>query len=57
MVYVYFLDRGAEGLGSLYRILSGEGDAPGAPPVTVTPPSVDEQDEADGDSEDNEEEQ
>ena len=57
-MYILTFDRGAEGLGSLYRILSaGEGDAPGAPPVTVTPPSVDEQDEADGDSEDNEEEQ
>jgi glucose/arabinose dehydrogenase len=47
-MYVLTFDRGAEGLGSLYRILSaGEGDAPGAPPVTVTPPPVDQQDEVD----------
>jgi hypothetical protein len=47
-MYILTFDRGAEGLGSLYRILSaGEGDGPGAPPVTVTPPPVDQQDEVD----------
>ena len=47
-MYILTFDRGAEGLGSLYRILAtGEGDAPGAPPVTVTPPPVDQQDEVD----------
>jgi aldose sugar dehydrogenase len=72
-LYVLTFDRGAEGLGSLYRILpASEGGASVAPPEsapppdTVTPPTVDEQDgvdieeqgtedEADGNSEDNEE--
>ena len=45
-LYILTFDRGAEGLGSLYRILAaGEGDAPVAPPATVTPPPVDEQDD------------
>jgi glucose/arabinose dehydrogenase len=66
-LYVLTFDRGAEGLGSLYRILpASEGGASVAPPPdTVTPPTVDEpdgvdteeqgaEDEADGNSEDNE---
>jgi glucose/arabinose dehydrogenase len=47
-LYILTFDRGADGLGSLYRILAaGEGDAPAAPPTTttVTPPPVDEQDD------------
>src|SRR5919112_1328554 len=45
-LYILTFDRGADGPGSLYRILAaGEGDAPVAPPATVTPPPVDEQDE------------
>ncbi|MGB7677452.1 MAG: PQQ-dependent sugar dehydrogenase [Nitrososphaeraceae archaeon] len=45
-MYILTFDRGAEGLGSLYRILAaGEGDAPVASPATVTPPPVDEQDD------------
>jgi glucose/arabinose dehydrogenase len=47
-MYILTFDRGAEGLGNLYRILpAGEGDAPVAPPATVTPPPVDQQDEVD----------
>jgi glucose/arabinose dehydrogenase len=45
-LYILTFDRGAEGLGGLYRILAaGEGDAPVASPATVTPPPVDEQDD------------
>jgi aldose sugar dehydrogenase len=45
-LYILTFDRGADGLGSLYRILAaGEGDAPVASPATVTPPPVDEQDD------------
>src|SRR5919106_1374363 len=52
-LYILTFDRGAEGLGSLYRILpAGEGDAPVAPPATVTPPPVDEQDEVDTEEQD-----
>jgi glucose/arabinose dehydrogenase len=47
-LYVLTFDRGAEGVGSLYRILpAGEADASATPPTTVTPPPVDEQDAAD----------
>ena len=67
-LYVLTFDRGAEGLGSLYRILpASEGGAsvapPPPPPDTVTPPTVDEpdgvdteeeaEDEADGNSDNN----
>ena len=56
-LYILTFDRGAEGLGSLYRILpAGEGDASAAPPVTVTPPPVDEQDEVDTQEQDAEDE-
>ena len=52
-LYILTFDRGADGLGSLYRILpAGEGDAPVAPPATVTPPPVDEQDEVDTEEQD-----
>jgi glucose/arabinose dehydrogenase len=52
-LYILTFDRGADGLGSLYRILpAGEGDAPIAPPATVTPPPVDEQDEVDTEEQD-----
>src|SRR5918996_893907 len=45
-LYILTFDRGADGPGSLYRILAaGEGDAPVAPPATVTSPPVDEQDD------------
>ena len=45
-LYILTFDRGADGLGGLYRILSAvEGDAPLASPATVTPPPVDEQDD------------
>jgi aldose sugar dehydrogenase len=50
-LYVLTYDRGAEGIGGLYRILpAGEGGAPPATPpapATVTPPPVDEQQAAD----------
>ena len=53
-LYVLTFDRGAEGLGSLYRILpASEGGASVAPPEsppppdTVTPPTVDEPDGVD----------
>ncbi len=53
-LYILTFDRGAEGLGSLYRILPvSEGGASVAPPEsaplpdTVTPPTVDEQDGVD----------
>ena len=47
-LYILTFDRGADGLGSLYRILpAGEEEAPGAPTVTITPPPVDEQNEVD----------
>ena len=53
-LYVLTFDRGAEGLGSLYRILpTSEGGASVAPPEsttppdTVTPPTVDEPDGVD----------
>jgi glucose/arabinose dehydrogenase len=57
-LYILTFDRGAEGLGSLYRILpaAATGDAPVAPPVTVTPPPVDEQDEVDTEEQDAEDE-
>ena len=56
-LYILTFDRGADGLGSLYRILpAGEGDASAAPPVTVTPPPVDEQDEVDTQEQDAEDE-
>jgi aldose sugar dehydrogenase len=51
-LYILTFDRGAEGVGSLYRILpAGEGDASvtAQAPTTVTPPAVDEQ--ATGDTE------
>src|SRR5919108_3529657 len=52
-LYILTFDRGAEGKGSLYRILPpGEGDAPVSPPTTVTPPPVDEQDEDDTEEQD-----
>jgi len=52
-LYVLTFDRGAEGIGSLYRILpAGEGDAPVSPPATVTPPPVDEQNEDDTEEQD-----
>ena len=52
-LYILTFDRGAEGIGSLYRILpAGEGDAPVSPPATVTPPPVDEQDEDDTEEQD-----
>ena len=51
-LYILTFDRGADGLGSLYRILpAGEGDAPIAP-ATVTPPPVDEKDEVDTEEQD-----
>jgi glucose/arabinose dehydrogenase len=60
-LYILTFDRGAEGLGSLYRILpAGQGGAPVATPDTVTPPPVDEQDaedEANGGGEDDQEEE
>jgi aldose sugar dehydrogenase len=68
-LYILTFDRGAEGLGSLYRILpAGQGGAPIASPDIVTSPTTDEQeegnteeqgvdDEANGGGEDNEEEQ
>jgi aldose sugar dehydrogenase len=72
-LYILTYDRGAEGLGGLYRILpTGEGDgtAPvsSPPPATVTPPPAGDQNEVgteeqgaegenDGSSGDNEEEQ
>nr|MDQ4012688.1 PQQ-dependent sugar dehydrogenase [Thermoproteota archaeon] len=68
-LYILTFDRGADGLGSLYRISpAGQGAAPVASPDIVTPPPVDEQDEVDtqeqgaenedgGDSEDSEVEQ
>jgi glucose/arabinose dehydrogenase len=44
-LYILTFDRGADGLGSLYRILpAGEGNAPVTPPATATPPADDEQD-------------
>jgi aldose sugar dehydrogenase len=52
-LYILTFDRGAEGLGSLYRILpTGEGNASETPPATVTPPPVNEQDEADTEEQD-----
>jgi aldose sugar dehydrogenase len=49
-LYILTFDRGAEGLGSLYRILpASQGGAPLSPPDTATPPAVDEQDEVDTD--------
>ena len=52
-LYILTFDRGAEGLGSLYRILpAGEGGAPVTPPATVTPPPIDEQNEADTEEQD-----
>src|SRR5918996_266910 len=68
-LYILTFDRGADGLGSLYRISpAGQGGAPVASPDIVTPPPVDEQeegnpeeqgvdDEANGGGEDNGEEQ
>src|ERR671911_716196 len=68
-LYILTFDRGAEGLGSLYRISpAGQGGAPVASPDIATPPPVDEQVEVDtqeqgaenavgGDSEDSEEEE
>src|SRR5919106_1227784 len=68
-LYILTFDRGAEGLGSLYRILpADQGGAPVASPDIVTSPTSDEQeegnteeqgvdDEANGGGEDNEEEQ
>src|ERR687898_409049 len=68
-LYILTFDRGAEGLGSLYRILpAGQGGAPIASPDIVTSLTTDEQeegnteeqgvdDEANGGGEDNEEEQ
>ena len=68
-LYILTFDRGADGLGSLYRISpAGQGGAPVTSPDIVTPPPVDEQDEVDtqeqgaenevgGDSEDSEEEE
>jgi glucose/arabinose dehydrogenase len=54
-LYILTHDRGAEGLGSLYRILpTGEGDGTVAPPAsstapaTVTPPPSSEQNGGDG---------
>src|SRR5918996_1688749 len=45
-LYILTFDRGADGLGSLYRISpAGQGGAPVASPDIVTPPPVDEQDE------------
>jgi glucose/arabinose dehydrogenase len=56
-LYILTFDRGADGLGSLYRILpAGEGDAPVAPPITVTPPPVDEQDDVGTEEQDAEDE-
>ena len=49
-LYILTYDRGADGVGGLYRILpAGEGGAPVTPqaPATVTPPPVDGQDTAD----------
>lgn len=52
-LYILTFDRGAEGLGSLYRILpTGEGNASETPPATVTPPPVNEQDGADTEEQD-----
>jgi aldose sugar dehydrogenase len=52
-LYILTFDRGAEGLGSLYRILpTGEGNAPETPPATVTRPPVNEQDEVDTEEQD-----
>jgi aldose sugar dehydrogenase len=54
-LYVLTYDRGADGVGGLYRILpAGEGGAPVTPqaPATVTPPPVDEQDTADTEEQD-----
>jgi glucose/arabinose dehydrogenase len=68
-LYILTFDRGAEGLGSLYRILpADQGGAPVISPDIVTPLPADEQDEVDteeqgaedevdGGGEDNEEEQ
>ena len=45
-LYILTFDRGAEGLGSLYRILhASEGGASVAPPESTPPPPVDEQDD------------
>jgi hypothetical protein len=44
-LYILTFDRGADGLGSLYRISpAGQGAAPVASPDIVTPPPADEQD-------------
>jgi aldose sugar dehydrogenase len=52
-LYILTFDRGAEGLGGLYKILpAGEGGAPVTPPATITPPPVDEQNEADTEEQD-----
>ncbi|HKG86938.1 MAG TPA: PQQ-dependent sugar dehydrogenase [Nitrososphaeraceae archaeon] len=52
-LYILTFDRGAEGLGSLYRILpAGLGGDQGSPPDINTPPPVDEQDEADTEEQD-----
>jgi aldose sugar dehydrogenase len=56
-LYILTFDRGAEGLGSLYRILpASQGGAPLSPPDTATPPAVDEQDEVDTDEQSAEDE-
>jgi aldose sugar dehydrogenase len=47
-LYILTFDRGADGLGSLYRILpAGEGNASVTPPAIATPPADDEQDAVD----------
>jgi aldose sugar dehydrogenase len=52
-LYILTFDRGADGLGSLYRILpAGEGNAPVTPPATATPPADDEQDVVDTEEQD-----
>ena len=52
-LYILTFDRGADGLGSLYRILpAGEGNAQVTPPATATPPADDEQDVVDTEEQD-----
>ncbi|MGH9950614.1 MAG: PQQ-dependent sugar dehydrogenase [Nitrososphaeraceae archaeon] len=62
-LYILTFDRGAEGQGSLYRVLpageggaSAAGDAVSPPPATVVPPDADDENEVDSEEQDDQDE-